>query len=314
MTTQDAQIFAMNTLENSTYGDNGYFWINDGRGKLVMHPYRQDMVGQVLLDLQDIDGKYYFREFIDTSKKGGGWVTYYWPKPHTQEDYPKISYVSYFEPWDWIIGTGDYIDDIEEKVFKTFAQASGLVFIVFLLLFIGAVFVSNYYVKQLGVLAIRDPLTNLYTKRLLIEMLPRILGKSKRLKERLLCVIFFDIDNFKRINDTYGHNIGDDVLRQVAGILIQNTRSDDYCVRYGGEEFVLICFHDDEASTIQMAERIRRETAAQEFGSNEDKFSITISAGIAFYDEANEGFDDTLGRADSKLYESKKRGRNRITV
>jgi methyl-accepting chemotaxis protein len=174
--------------------------------------------------------------------------------------------------------------------------------------------VSNHYVKQLGDLVIRDPLTNLYTKRLLIEMLPRILGKSKRLKEQLLCVIFFDIDDFKRINDTYGHNIGDEVLRQVGGVLIHTTRSDDYCIRYGGEEFVLIGFHDDKASSLEITERIRSEIADLRFGCNTGEFSVTISAGIAFYERSNETFNNTLERADLKLYESKKNGKDRVTI
>ncbi|MES9972369.1 MAG: diguanylate cyclase [Candidatus Thiodiazotropha sp.] len=314
MGTKQAQLLAMNTLKRSTYGKNGYFWINDGKGKMIMHPYRADIVGQVLLDMKDIHGKLFFKQFIEISKKGGGWVTYYWPKPHTVEEYPKISYVSYFEPWDWIIGTGDYIDDMEENIFKTFAQAAGLLFVIFLALIIGTVFISNHYVKQLGNLAIRDPLTDLYTKRFLFMMLPRILDKSKRLKEKLLTVIFFDIDHFKKVNDTWGHNIGDQVLRQVAGVLDKNTRPDDYCIRYGGEEFVLLGFYADKESSIKTAERIRSESAALLFDGGHGKFGVTVSAGIAFHDHAGETFSDTLTRADKKLYESKKAGRDRVTV
>ncbi|MES9991802.1 MAG: diguanylate cyclase [Candidatus Thiodiazotropha sp.] len=314
MTTKQAQTLAMNTLKRSTYGKNGYFWINDGKGKMIMHPYRADMVGQVLLDMKDINGKLFFKQFIDVSKKGGGWVAYYWPKPHTDEEYPKISYVSYFEPWDWIVGTGDYIDDMEENIFKTFAQAAGLLFVIFLALIVGTVVISNHYIKQLGNLALRDPLTNLYTKRFLYLMLPRILDKSRRLKNKLLTVIFFDIDHFKKVNDTCGHNIGDVVLRKVAGVLSKNTRPDDYCIRYGGEEFVLLGFYDDKASTVKIAERIRSECAGLLFDSNYGKFGITISAGIAFYHETKETFNETVMRADAKLYKSKKAGRDRITI
>jgi methyl-accepting chemotaxis protein len=314
MSLEEAQVFAMNTLKSATYGKSGYFWINDGKGKIIMHPYRTDLVGKVMLDMRDENGKYFFKEFIEISKQGGGWVSYYWPKPHTDEDHPKISYVSYFKPWDWIIGTGDYIDDIEDNVFTTFAQAAGLLFVIFITLVVGIVIVSNYYVKQLGDLAIRDPLTGLYTKRLLFLMLPRILDKKKRLKEKLLAVIFFDIDHFKQVNDTYGHNLGDKVLKGISGVLSQNTRPDDYCIRYGGEEFVLIGFYSDKVSPVKVAERIRDESASLLFEGNRQRFNVTISAGIAFYDDENDVFSDVLTQADEKLYEAKQSGRNRVTI
>jgi methyl-accepting chemotaxis protein len=314
MTTAEAQLFAMNSLKGSTYGVNGYFWINDGKGKMIMHPYRTEIVGQVLADKEDIHGKPLVKQFIDISQKGGGWVTYYWPKPHTQDEFMKISYVSYFEPWDWVIGTGDYVDDIEENIVTTFAQAAGLLFIIFLTLIVGTVFISSHYVKQLSNLAIRDSLTDLYTKRFLFVMLPQILDKSKRLKDKLLTVIFFDIDHFKKVNDTCGHNIGDLVLGKVAGVLSKNTRPDDYCIRYGGEEFILLGFFDDKASSIKIGERIRSECGALLFDCKYGKFGITISAGIAVYNESKETFNETVMRADAKLYESKKAGRDRITI
>jgi methyl-accepting chemotaxis protein len=314
LTIDEAQLLAMNTLKASTYGKNGYFWINDSKGKMIMHPYRPEIVGKVLMDMQDINGKYFFKEFIDISKKGGGWVTYYWPKPNTLKDYPKISYVTYFEPWDWILGTGDYIDDIQENITRTFTQASGLLFVMFLILIMGTIILSGHYVKQLGNLAIRDPLTNLYTKRLLIEILPQILEKSRRLKEQILSITFFDIDNFKHVNDTWGHSLGDEVLRQVASVLIQNSRADDYCIRYGGEEFIVIGFHHDKTSSVKVAERIRREVAVQVFSGNTYKFCVTLSAGIAFFDKNSETFGDALKRADEKLYASKQNGRDRVTI
>jgi methyl-accepting chemotaxis protein len=314
ITIEEAKTLAMSTLKRATYGENGYFWINDGRGELIMHPYRKDIVGQILLDMKDRNGKLFFKEFIDISKKGGGWVTYCWPKPHAQKDYPKISYVSYFEPWDWVIGTGDYIDDIESNILKTFLQAAGLLFAIFLLLVVGTVGISNYYVKQLGDLAIRDPLTNLYTKRFLFVVLPRILDKSRRYKDKMLATIFIDIDHFKQVNDEYGHSVGDEVLRQVAGVINRNTRPDDYCIRYGGEEFVLIGFYNHEDSSVKVADRIREESAALSLGWHGKKIRITISAGIAIYDEGNETFNETLARADERMYESKRKGRDRVTA
>jgi methyl-accepting chemotaxis protein len=104
------------------------------------------------------------------------------------------------------------------------------------------------------------------------------------------------------------------VLRQVATVLIQNSRPDDYCIRYRGEEFVVIGFHDNKASSIKVAERIRREVAVQVFRSNVLKFSVTLSAGIAFFDKDGESFNNALKRADKKLDESKQKGRDRVSI
>ena len=106
-------------LETLRYGekDQGYFWVNDMNTVVVMHPIKPSLNGKNLKDLKDPDGKYIFREFVEVCReKGAGFVDYKWPKPGSDKPVDKISYVRLFEPWNWVIGTGMYIDDIEAAV------------------------------------------------------------------------------------------------------------------------------------------------------------------------------------------------------
>jgi len=111
---------AMENVRSMKYGSkgNGYFWINDSKHVIIMHGAKASLEGTNQYNLKDPNGKYLFREIVKAGNKGkdGGVVDYMWPKPGFENPQPKISYVKKFEPWDWIIGTGVYVDDIEAKI------------------------------------------------------------------------------------------------------------------------------------------------------------------------------------------------------
>ncbi|WP_354623478.1 GGDEF domain-containing protein [Psychromonas sp. MME2] len=167
----------------------------------------------------------------------------------------------------------------------------------------------NYYIRQLRENSCHDGLTLLYNKRFLTEMLPRILKKQLRLSDQQLVVTFIDIDHFKQINDAYGHDYGDRVLKNLAALITNKTRPDDYCIRYGGEEFVIVGFYQNKESAFHAMERLRKAVSRMVCFTKKKKFSITISAGIAIHDNKND-FDVTMKQADEMLYLSKKSGRN----
>ncbi|CAG35594.1 cache domain-containing protein [Desulfotalea psychrophila] len=314
LTSSQAKARALNTLNGATYGANGYLWVNSGEGVLLMQPYTPNRVGLNLINWTDFKGKYFFKEFISTAKNGGGWVSYYWPKPNIPEESPKISYVTYFTPWDWVLGTGLYLDDMQENIFWIVFKTSVIFSACFIVFVVIAIFVINYFLRQIGELAIKDTLTNLYTKRFLKEILPTILTKLHQDNEKLLAVIDLDIDHFKKINANYGRSCGDRVLKRLANIIIENTRPNDFSIRFGGEEFLLIGFFNNEKEIIQITEIIRTETDCLVFDERNEKFHITISAGIAIYRAEEELFETTLKRAGKKLQEAKESGRNRICL
>jgi methyl-accepting chemotaxis protein len=106
------------------YGQNDYFWINDMHPRMVMHPMQPQLNGKDLTENKDPNGKRLFIEFVDTVKKhGAGIVAYEWPKPGATQPLPKMSYVAGFAPWNWVIGTGLYVDDLKEQTWEALSRA-----------------------------------------------------------------------------------------------------------------------------------------------------------------------------------------------
>jgi len=115
--TEKIQQEALRTISEMRFGESGYFWINDATPKMIMHPIKPALNGQDVSKSKDPKGVYLFNEMVKiTTEKGAGIVKYHWEKPGHEEPQPKISYVELFQPWGWIIGTGEYIDNIETKI------------------------------------------------------------------------------------------------------------------------------------------------------------------------------------------------------
>jgi diguanylate cyclase (GGDEF)-like protein len=124
--------------------------------------------------------------------------------------------------------------------------------------------------------------------------------------------IFFDIDHFKKVNDKFGHLVGDEVLKVVAHTIEEAVRDEDIVCRWGGEEIVVALLGADEKSAQKKAEEIRK--AVERLAFNEDGgFKVTVSAGVAST-ESGVSFEDTLNRADKCLYKAKKSGRNKVVI
>ncbi len=114
---KEAKQMAINAIKLLRYEGKNYFWINDTEPKMIMHPIKPSLNGKNLSNLKDVNGVYIFNEFVKVAKnKGEGFVKYHWPKPGFEEPVPKMSYIKYFPQWDWIIGSGMYIDDVNELI------------------------------------------------------------------------------------------------------------------------------------------------------------------------------------------------------
>ncbi len=166
---------------------------------------------------------------------------------------------------------------------------------------------------DLKLLSLTDPMTSLYNRRYLSEISEKIISLAKRQKEKL-SIIMLDIDKFKNINDTYGHQFGDSVIVDLSNILLESQRSSDIVCRYGGEEFVILLPNTSLESASIVAEKIRVlvESSRITLPSNED-FKFTISLGVAEINiEKEEDIDFALKRADESCYEAKKLGRNKV--
>ncbi|MDB5654420.1 MAG: diguanylate cyclase [Tardiphaga sp.] len=164
--------------------------------------------------------------------------------------------------------------------------------------------------KRIEELAELDELTGSYNRRCILRMLDEEILRTQR-NASPCTVALIDLDWFKRINDTFGHPTGDEVLRTFAIAMFANIRSIDRFGRYGGEEFLLVLPDTPHDTAVQLLDRLRAIVATLDWSAFSDGLSVTISAGVATF-EPDELPDTLLARADSALYAAKALGRNRV--
>ncbi|MCK9490948.1 MAG: sensor domain-containing diguanylate cyclase [Sulfurimonas sp.] len=168
---------------------------------------------------------------------------------------------------------------------------------------------------ELKLLASTDPMTKLYNRRYFTEISQEVLYISKR-ESKDLSILMIDIDRFKRVNDTFGHQFGDEVLINLSRLLLDSQRKSDIVCRYGGEEFVILLPNTALQDATNLAEKLRKAVESLTLISpkNED-FNFTVSIGVAQIDVENEqNIELALKRADDALYEAKNSGRNRVST
>jgi methyl-accepting chemotaxis protein len=145
LSADDAKTAARTVLSSLRYGDNEYFWINDESGNMVMHGVKPELNGKNMLEYADPTGKKIFREFVVTGKQSGsGFVDYQWPKPGFDKPLPKISFVKEFKNWGWVIGSGIYINDLDEE----FSSLRDSIFIYLFIITVLILVVTYYFSKK----------------------------------------------------------------------------------------------------------------------------------------------------------------------
>jgi len=164
-------------------------------------------------------------------------------------------------------------------------------------------------------MAITDQLTGLHNRRYMSRHLDTLLNGAKK-NGRPLAFVIMDIDFFKQVNDTHGHDIGDEVLKEFASRISANVRGIDLACRYGGEEFVVVMPDTDMSFAYSIAERLRQsiETTPVKISRAPGQLNITISIGIAKAEGVNDTAEKLLHRADQALYRAKRSGRNKVVA
>lgn len=178
----------------------------------------------------------------------------------------------------------------------------------------------NIYFNQLRLLniyreqAIKDPFLNIYNRRFLLEILKKEEEKAKR-DQGFLSIIIMDLDHFKKINDTFGHLVGDEVLKQISLLISMSIREMDYFGRWGGEEFLILLPKTSKEEALLVAERIRSRVESYEIFTAEGfKIRVTASFGLAEYPRDALSIEGLLKKADERLYQAKLLGRNRVVA
>jgi diguanylate cyclase (GGDEF)-like protein len=167
--------------------------------------------------------------------------------------------------------------------------------------------------EEMEKLAITDSLTGLYHRRYFFAFAVNEIERSKRYKKNL-SIIMMDIDHFKKINDNFGHQIGDQVLKEIADICLAILRKVDVMCRYGGEEFVVLLPETEVTNAAHAAERMCTAISSLRVKSEKGDVSVSASIGVAEMDKSHANLEKLLAAADAALYSAKESGRNRVRV
>lgn len=208
------------------------------------------------------------------------------------------------------------------KVFDCVVRADGYDYIINpvnpieLKVRVAALLKINELKEEVKLVSTTDELTGLYNRKYLHERLDAELSRAKRYNLNLSCLLV-DIDFFKVVNDMYGYDWGDVLLKKITEILQRHVRKEDILVRYGDEEFIIILPNTDEENAYIFSERLRRDVERMEFipDKEEERHPITISGGLACYpylENVDENANTLIRYAEHALYNAKKRGKNKI--
>jgi len=322
--------------------DEGYVWVNEivnyeGGDKYAIrriHPNLPHTEGMWLSTrMTDVMGnRPYEAELNGVKQQGELFFEYYFRKMDSGKVAHKLSYARLYKPYNWVVATGVYLDDVDRLIqaermkirqaadaqrLLTFSVAIAVVFLATLsIVFFEKQFlrlVSNYerrigeYTATLEELSRTDKLTGLLNRLKLDEVFAYELIQARRY-EKSFSVLLIDVDRFKSVNDTYGHQVGDQVLVEFSRLLKSNSRSAESIGRWGGEEFLIILPETSSAGAILFADKIRQIIAAHVFPV---VGAVTCSVGVStFY--KNDSRESMMDRADRALYRAKNEGRNRV--
>lgn len=403
---KDIQKEILDRIDVIRFGNknDNYIFIYNFEGIELCNGVYKDYVGKNIWDMEDIKGMKIIQEQTDIAKNvhEGGFLTHYWKTPDSKDGFQKMTFVRAVPEWNWVIGSGVQLDEIESVINENEAKMKAevihkirniieILIAVLVMAFILTKslvkksqrsfdiffdFLNNASRKHVEIdvekveysefkdLAIAansmigernrieeairimnnelnhrvqqrtkeiqelnanldkkvdqrtlelsnllniDGLTQLYNHKYMFERLENEIEKAVVYNEKL-CIIMFDIDHFKAVNDNYGHQCGDHILTIVARTIKEHIRDVDIAGRYGGEEFIAILTKANMEIGYKIVEKIRKKIMNLQF--KEKDLLITISGGIVEYSSGNA--IELVKMADEKLYEAKRKGRNRI--
>lgn len=324
------------------YGESGYLIVGSMDG-IMLHHSNKNLIGIKFNDAGYEKAKQVFTLFKETIKNSGsGFVSYMWENPSSKQEEEKTTYVSYIPELNWYVASGVYLDELElyiqdklkqdelynEKNVNIIILASIILLVFSLILSIAlSVIIKNifaFYKKSIldevlktkeieksrekyQHLANTDSLTKSHNRFSIMQIIDDELLNLKS-KNMSLSLIMFDLDHFKKVNDIYGHSVGDSVLVEITNLVKSSLRDADNIGRYGGEEFLVSLPNTDLQTAKNIASRIRERV---ELFSFEGAKNITISVGIIEVNR-DESRHELLKRVDDLLYLAKEQGRNRV--
>lgn len=327
-----------NKIRMSKFDDESYIWVNevidynggDNYAIRRVHPNLQETEGAYLsTNTKDLKGNLPYKEELEGVKKNGEiFFTYYFQRMNSNEISEKLTYAKLYKDYNWIIAMGIHLDDIQEYANLTEATDKKLTGN---LIFMLTVMLSLILIVSLSIIIIINKLhlnheQKITDKEINIDQLTNARSRrfgTKELENQFIrflengespAIMLFDIDFFKQINDKYGHDKGDEVLKMVVEAVFQATRSSDILIRWGGDEFVGIFPGLKKDNCSYVGEKILSYISSQSIKDDEELITVTLSIGFSYFDKSDLEYMDVIKRADIALYEAKSSGRNCVRV
>lgn len=321
-------------IKNRAFSNESYIWVNEvinyegGKDYAIrkVHPsINEKEVTFLSTDMKDIKGNSPYLEELEGIKKDGEiFFTYYFKKLNSTEVSEKITYAKLYKDYDWIIAMGVHLDEIDvyiEKINDKVIYSSSeytmkILRYIFVVLLLG--FTLLFLLERRNLLnttrplenEIRlDALTNAYSRKFGEENLQDYFEKYKKTGESP-AIMMFDIDDFKQVNDNFGHEIGDVVLIEIVRAIKRFTRNTDKIIRWGGDEFIGIFPGLEENSLKMLGTKLLEEVSSLDIPIKDATIKTSISIGFSYFKDTDKNYIDVLKRVDKLMYEAKKEGKN----
>lgn len=338
---QTTKDFIYRLIHDTSYGTGKYIWVNevlnyeggDEYAIRLMHPQFPETEGSYLsTNTMDVDGNLpYKTELEGVLKEGEVFHTYNFQNKKSEFINKKASFAMLYEPFNWIIATGEplssvffyaqsqssdlesYSQELSKTVSISIVSLMILVFTLDIVLILLSYMrrntqIEEYIEKETTIDVLTGALNRKFGEDFLSTTFQQFQGG-----EQSPLIMMLDLDNFKKTNDTYGHDVGDEVLKRTTKEILKNIRSSDRFFRWGGEEFVLIFNDVDKDYDRTLSDKILSCVNQLQFETSKGTFSTSISIGSAWYRPTDTSWHQALKRADMALYHSKGSGKNCYT-
>lgn len=325
-------------IHNQRYENDAYIWVNevvnyeggDNYAIRRIHPNLIETEGDFLsTDMTDAaGGTPYLTELTGINRDGELFFTYYFKKLQSDEVSKKITYAKLYEPYNWIVAMGVHLDDLDGYVSEVRSESERLLtqtvryVLLYLVLALTLGFLLIYIImernlrkstRRLMEEASTDPLTGAESRR----YGERILAHQYEMyhvKKKQAYFAMFDIDDFKQINDQYGHEAGDQVLKHVSAIVQNIIGEDSHLIRWGGDEFVIVFNQLSKDEAILRLDRVLYYFETHPFELELDQITISLSIGLSAFLPKDRDYQSVLKRVDAAMYDSKQHGKCQLTV
>lgn len=325
------------SIRSFKFSNDSYIWVNeiinyDGGDNYAIrrvNPNISENEGAYLsTNTKDLNGSFpYLKELEGVKKDGEIFFTFNFKKLNSDQISEKIAYSKLYKDYNWTVAMGVHLDDIDaylaeaQKSFASLVRIRIISTIIYILLVLLAGFIILSYIEKKSIMFTTshleekvnlDGLTKAASRRYGENILKNLFKQYKTTGYNT-ALVAFDIDYFKHINDEFGHIVGDEILINLVAKIKSLTRSSDYLIRMGGDEFLEILPGMKKDHVVSFCQEILDEIEEMETPTEKGAVKITISMGIAYFEKTDNDWNDALKRADEALYKSKNNGRNQVT-